>query len=121
MTGRDALLGTFDRLFDAAAAKLGISCTPEERAHAKADFAARFEQPLTLAARIEVPGIPADSVAAMESTIAEIAPAELASVLATIPLAQQAQEMLRSFALRQAEQRLIEHLAMQADSAYGGN
>jgi hypothetical protein len=29
--------------------------------------------------------------------------------------------MLRAVAMRQAEQRLLEHLALQADDRYGGN
>ena len=47
--------------------------------------------------------------------------AELAGVIAFIPLVQQTQEMLRALAFRQAEQRLLEHLTRQADTRYGGN
>ena len=121
MTGRDALLAAFDRLFDAAARKLNISCTPEERAEAKEQFVARFEAALALAAKVEVPELPSGVVEAMEGAIAQLSPAELAGVIASVPLAQQTQEMLRAIAFRQAEQRLLEHYVLQADDRYGGN
>ena len=56
-----------------------------------------------------------------EAAIAALSPAELAGVIASIPLAQQTQEMLRAIAFRTAEQRLIEHFASQAETRYGGN
>jgi hypothetical protein len=119
MTGRDALLQAFDRLFDAAARKIGASCTAEERAEAKAAFVRRFESALEVARRVEVPELPEAAVDAMEAAIANLSPAELAGVIASVPLAQQTQEMLRAVASRQAEQRLLEHLALQADTRYG--
>jgi|SRR5215470_17084872 len=121
MTGREALLQAFDRLFDAATERLGVRCTPEERAEAKEQFARRFEHALEATRKIEVPGIPNEVVGEMETAIKGLTAAELASVVASIPLAQQTQEMLRALAYRQAEQRLLEHLAMQADTRYGGN
>jgi hypothetical protein len=121
MTGRDALLQAFDRLFDAAAQKLNLTCTPEERAEAKQQFADRFASALEVAKGVEVPALPEEVVASMESAIAALSPADLAGVIATVPLAQQTQEMLRAIAFRQAEQRLLEHLAQQADTRYGGN
>jgi hypothetical protein len=57
----------------------------------------------------------------MAGAIQQLSPAELAGVIASVPLAQQSQEMLRSIAFRQAEQRLLEHFALQADTRYGGN
>lgn len=119
MTGRDALLSAFDRLFDAAARKLAVVCTPEERLEAKAQFTRRFESALDVAARVEVPELPAGVIDAMESAIGELSPAELAGAIASVPLAQQTQEMLRAVAYRQAEHRLLEHLAAQADTRYG--
>jgi hypothetical protein len=121
MNGRDALLAAFDRLFDAAAKKLNLACTPEERAEAKEQFAARFEGPLDVAKRVNVDGLPESVVEAMEGAIQQLSPAEVAGVIASVPLAQQTQEMLRAIAYRQAEQRLLEHLAKQADTRYGGN
>jgi hypothetical protein len=121
MTGRDALLQAFDRLFDAAARKLNIVCTPEERAEAKEQFASRFSSALEAANRVEVDELPGGVVDAMESAIHGLSPAELAGVIASVPLAQQTGEMLRAVAFRQAEQRLLEHLALQADTRYGGN
>jgi len=43
----------------------------------------------------------------------------VAGVIASVPLAQQTQQMLRALAYRQAEQRLLEQLAAQADTRYG--
>jgi len=121
MTGREALLAAFDRLFDAAAAKLNITCTPEERAEAKEQFTRRFEHALEQTKRIEVPSIPEEVLAEMEEAIKQLSPAQLAGVIASIPLGHQTQEMLRALAFRQAERRLLEQLAMQADTTYGGN
>ena len=53
MTAREALLQAFDRLFDVAAQKLNVVCTPEERAEAKEQFAARFEHALGIAQKVE--------------------------------------------------------------------
>ncbi len=121
MTGRDALLQAFDRLFDAATKKLNVVCTPEERAEAKDQFATRFGSALDVAGRVELEGLPSPVVEAMENAITELSPADLAGVIASVPLAQQTQEMLRAIAFRQAEQRLLEHFARQADTRYGGN
>jgi hypothetical protein len=119
MTGREALLRAFDRLFDAAAKKLGAVCTPEERADAKEQFARRFEAALAIAQRVHVAELPEKVIDAMEAAIANLSPADLAGVIASVPLAQQTQEMLRAVAYQQAEQRLLEHLASQADTRYG--
>ena len=112
-------MSAFDRLFDAAARKLGAVCTPEERADAKEQFARRFESALEVASRVQVPDLPEQVIDAMEAAIADLSPAELAGVIASVPLAQQTQEMLRAVAYRQAERRLLEHLAAQADTRYG--
>src|SRR5437867_5524186 len=114
MTGREALLRAFDRLVDAAAKKLNVVCTPEERAEAKEQFASRFEHALALAQKVEIGELPDGVLDAMEVAIAQLSPAELAGVIASVPLAQQTlqtQEMLRAIAFRQAEQRLLEHFA----------
>ena len=121
MTGRDALLQAFDRLFDAAARKLNVACSSDERAEAKEQFVARFDTALKVAEKVEVPELPGAVVEAMETAIAQLSPAELAGVIASVPLAQQTQEMLRAIAFRQAEQKLLEHFALQADERYGGN
>jgi len=57
----------------------------------------------------------------MEGQIVRISPLELAGVVAAMPLAQQAQEMLRAVAFQHAQQKMLEHLALQADTRYGGN
>lgn len=121
MTGREALLDAFDRLFTAAAAKLELAVTAEERAEAKGQFAERFGGVLDLTNRFESPALPAGVLEEMEAQIARLSPVELAGVLASIPLAQQAQEMLRAVAFQHAQQKVLEHLVMQADTRYGGN
>jgi len=121
MTGREALLQAFDRLFDAASRKLAVVCTPEERAEAKEQFASRFDAALKVAEKVEVSEIPTGVIETMENAIAQLSSAELAGVIASVPLAQQTQEMLRAIAFQQAEQRLLEHYALQADDRYGGN
>ena len=121
MSARDAILAAFDELFDAAAAKLAISCTPEERAEARAHFAERFDKALQLAGTVDMAELPRPVLDEMKASVERLPMAELAGVVASIPLAQQTQEMLRAIATRQAEQRLLEHLALQADDRYGGN
>src|SRR2546426_8456319 len=120
MTGREALLSAFDRLFDAAAKKLNVACTPEERTEAKEQFASRFDAALEVAKGVQVAALPEEALAQMEAAIEQLSPAELAGVIASIPLAQQTHEMLRAVAFRQAEQRLLEHMAGQGDTPYGG-
>jgi len=121
MSGRDAILAAFDELFDTAAAKLSVSFTPEERAEARAHFTERFEKALALAGQVEMAELPRPVLDEMKAAVGRLSMAELAGVVASIPLAQQTQEMLRSIAMREAEQRLLEHLALQADDRYGGN
>jgi hypothetical protein len=121
MTGREALLTAFDQLFEKAAAKLNVQCSAEDKAEAKRHFAERFSAALEIAGKVHVPEIPAEVIAAMEQAIDHLSPAQVVGYLASIPLAQQAQEMLRTIAYRAAEQRLLEHLISQADDQYGGN
>ena len=121
MTGREALLEAFDRLFSAAAGKLHVEIGPQEHADAKEQFAERFSAMLELTDRFQSPPLPAEVVAGMEAQIERISPLELAGVVAAIPLAQQAQEMMRAVAFEHAQQKMLEHLAMQADTRYGGN
>src|SRR5262245_46060030 len=121
MTGRDALLDAFDRVFSAAVDKLHVEVTPEERAEAKDQFAERFAAVLDLTGRFESPPLPAEVVQQMEGQIGRISPLELAGVVAAMPLAQQAQEMLRAVAFQHAQQKMLETLALQADTRYGGN
>lgn len=121
MTGRDALLRAFDRLFETAAAKLQVEVTDQQRHDAKAHFEERFGSVLDLTDQLSVPALPREVQAEMEAEIARISPAELAGFLASIPLAQRAQEMLRTAALQHAQQKMLEHLALQADTRYGGN
>ncbi len=88
---------------------------------AKEKFASRFDVALEVAKGVQVAALPEEALAQMEAAIEQLSPAELAGVIASIPLAQQTQEMLRAVAFRQAEQRLLEHMAGQADTRYGGN
>lgn len=115
------MLAAFDRLFDAAAKKLNVACTPEERQDAKQQFVRRFEGALELVDRAVTGPLPEPTLEAMVGAIEKLSPADLVGAIASVPLAQQTQEMLRAIAFRQAEQRLLEHFAAQADTRYGGN
>jgi hypothetical protein len=121
MTGRDALLAAFDRLFDAAASKLNLTCTPEERQDAKEQFARRFDGALEVASHVATGPLPENTLNDMVAAIEGLSAADLAGVIASVPLAQQTQEVLRSIAFREAEKRLLEHFASQADTRFGGN
>jgi len=121
MTGRDALLDAFDRLFSTAATKLQLEITPQEHADAKEQFSERFAGMLQTTDKFESPPLPPEVLVEMEAQIARISPVELAGVVAAIPLAQQAQDMVRAVAFQHAQQKMLEHLAMQADTRYGGN
>jgi hypothetical protein len=57
----------------------------------------------------------------MKAAIGRLSSADLAAMIAAVPLAQQTQEMLRGLAYRDAERKLVEHLVAQADTRYGGN
>lgn len=120
-TGRDALVQAFDRLFDRAARKLNVECDEEEKAEAKKQFLERFATLLDALEKVPVGELPDDVISSMERTIDEIRPTEVVGLMASLPLAQQGHEMLRSVAYRAAEQRLLEHLIRQADDRYGGN
>lgn len=119
MSGREALLAAFDALYDAALAKLDATATPEERASARSQFERRFSQALDVTATVEVPGMPTEAVDEMKDAIASLSMAELAGLVATVPLAQRAQQMVRAVAMHTAQQRMLEHLASQADTRWG--
>ncbi|MGH7818611.1 MAG: hypothetical protein ACREQ9_02465 [Candidatus Binatia bacterium] len=121
MTGKEAMLLAFDRLFDRAAKKLGIECNPEEKEESKRQFAERFAALLEALHRVNVDELPDEVLAGMEGAIDRITPTEVVGLLASIPIAHQGHEMLRGIAYRAAEQRLLEHLIQQADERYGGN
>jgi len=121
MTGREALLATFDRLFDKAAEKLKVSCSDEERAEAKRQFEQRFQTALKIVEGVDVPELPEEIIQEMEKAVQQLSPAEIVGLLASVPLAQQTHEMLRAIAFRAVEQRLLAHVVAQADSRYGGN
>lgn len=121
VTGKEAVLRAFDRLFDKAASKLRVDCSADEKQEAKRHFAERFSSGLDVAGQIPMAGIPEDVMRAMEEAIERISPAQLVGYLASIPLAHQAQEMVRTVAYRAAEQRLLDHLINQTDDQYGGN
>jgi hypothetical protein len=121
MTGKEAVLRAFDRLFDKAAAKLSLQCTEGEKEEAKRNFAERFSTVLDFAGRMMVSEIPDDVMLSMEESIESLSPAQVVGYLAAIPLAHKTQEMVRAIAYRAAEQRLLEHLIRQADDTYGGN
>jgi ABC-type branched-subunit amino acid transport system substrate-binding protein len=121
MSGRDAILAAFDELFDAAAARLNVAVTPQDRDEARARFREHFEKALEAAGTVEMTELPRPVLDEMKEAVARLSMAELAGVVASIPLAQRTQEMMRAVAMRQAEQRLLEHYALQADDRYGGH
>jgi len=121
MSGKEAVLLAFDRLFDKAAVKLRLECSDGEKKEAKEHFAERFSAALDIAGQVMVPGIPEDVVRSMEEAIERLSPAQVIGYLAAIPLIHQTQEMVRAIAYRAAEQHLLEHLIDQADDKYGGN
>ena len=115
------MLEAFDELFDVAAGKIQAAFTPAERAEARERFSQRFAQVLELTRAVELPGVPADVMTAMKAQVNGLSSADLAGLIAAVPLAQQTQEMLRTLAYRDAERKLLEHLVAQADTRYGGN
>ncbi len=121
MTGRDALLRAFDRLFDRAAKKLSVECSETEKADAKQRFEERFSMLLDALKQLDLPELPDEAVKGMEESIEKLTPADLVGLLATVPLVPQAQEMMRLLAYRAAEQRLLDHYVRTADDKYGGN
>jgi hypothetical protein len=121
MTARDAVMQAFDSLFDRAAEKLAVECSAEEKEEAKREFAERFRGALEIVEKVAMPGISEEVVEVMETAIDRLSPAQLVGYLASIPLMQQTQILLQQLAYRAAEQRLLEHLASQADAHYGGN
>lgn len=119
MTGREALLLAFDELFDVALARLHATCTPAERSEARARFQEHFRSVLDLGATVEIPEIPREALAEMRAMLEGLSPAALAGVMASIPIAQQTQALVRRIARRRAEQRMLEHLVSQADTRWG--
>jgi hypothetical protein len=119
--GRQAILEAFDRLFDRAASKLQFDCSPEEKAEAKRHFVERYGDALQVLDQAEFPAFSETTMQGMENAIDAIPPAHVAEYLAVGPLTARVQEFMRQLAVRAAEQRLLEHLATQADETYGGN
>ena len=122
MTGRDALLQAFDRLFDTAAKKLSVECSDVDKADAKQRFEERFSMLLEALKDLQLPQeLPEEAVKSMQEAIEKLTPADVVGLLATVPLVPQAQEMMRLLAYRAAEQRLLEHYVRTADDRYGGS
>ena len=121
MNGREVMLKAFDRLFDKAAGKLAVECSLEERDEAKRRFEERFSVLLDALNQLELRDVPEEAVRGMEEAIEKLSPADLVGLLASVPLATQAQDMLRQLAYRAAEQRLLEHYLQSADDRYGGS
>ncbi len=121
ITGRDALLTAFDRLFEKAARRLSVECSADEREEAKRRFEERFSMLLEALQQLQLRELPEDAVRNMEEGIETLSPADLVALLASVPLVTQAQELLRQLAYRAAEQRLLEHYIRSADDRYGGS
>jgi len=121
MTGKEALLYAFDRLFDTAARRLRLQCSAEDKEEAKKQFEARFSAVLEGVNQLKLKELPEEAIASMEKGINELSAADLAGMLASVPIVHQAHEMLRFIAFRAAEQRLLEHYIASADDRYGGS
>lgn len=121
MTGREAMMQAFDRLFERAAQKLHVSCTADEKLVAKKQFEDRFAALLGALDQVKIDEVPDEVLREMEGAIDRISPTEVVGLLASIPLAHRGQEMMRQVAYRAAEQRLLEHMIQQANDRYGGN
>jgi hypothetical protein len=120
-TGRQAILDAFDQLFEAAMGRLKVVSTPEERAEARERFAERMRPALDAVDAAQKLELPSTAIADMRQAIERLTPAEVAELVATIPLAQRTQAMLQTLALEQAHDRLLEHITAQATSKYGGH
>ena len=121
-SGRQAILDAFDELFDAAVGRLNGLCTPEERAGARAQFIERMTPALEAVEAAQALELPGPAVADMRQAIERLAPADIAGLLASIPLAQRTHELLRTVAYERARQQLLQQLTAQAEpSPYGGH
>ena len=121
MTGRDAVLQAFDRLFDRAAARLRVEGAAEEREEARQHFMERFAAGLALAEQATMPTIPEEVLQTLEEAVDQVSPAQLAGYLAAMPLIQETRTVLQRIAYQAAQQHLLEHAISQADDRYGGN
>ncbi len=121
MTGKEAVLHAFDRLFDRAAAKLQVRVTPEEKEEARKDFAERAAQAMEVFSQMGVLEIPEPVLQHMEESIDRLSIGQLIGYLAALPLAHQAQLLMRQLAVQAAQQRMLEQMIEQADDTYGGN
>ncbi len=115
------LLSAFDRLFDKAARKLNVDPSPEEKTEATQQFSERFGEAMRLVAAVHLDPFPEAALERMETAIDDLTPAQIASYIASGPLALQVQEIQRTVALRAAQEKLLEHVINQADDTYGGN
>ncbi len=52
------MLSAFDRLFDRAASKLNLDCSPEEKERARQDFIERYDKALQIVDQAALPEIP---------------------------------------------------------------
>ena len=119
---REALLDAFDQLFDTAVARLNVSCTSEERSQARQAFAERMSPVFEVVEKTRQFDLPAPVLDEMRETIDRLSSADVAGLVASIPLAQHTQEMLKTIAYEHARQQLLVHLTEQAEpSPYGGH
>lgn len=121
-TGRQAILEAFDQLFDAATRHLEASCTPEERAAARAQFAERLGPVLDALDGAKAITLEEAEVGEMRRTIEQLSAADVAGLVASIPLAQRTHEQLKALAWERARQQMLVQLTASAEpSPYGGH
>lgn len=121
MSARESVLRAFDRLFERAATRLHLEFSEEERHAARLDFAERSESALEFIERIELPEVPEEVVRHMESSLDRLSLVQIVSHLASLPLAEQAQQLGRTVALQAARQQMLDQLIEKADERYGGH
>lgn len=109
----------FDQLFDTALGRLHATCSAAERADARARFEQHFANVLEIARGVDVPGVPVEALAELRASVENLSPADLAGMMASVPIARQTQAMLRTIARRNAERRMVEHMASAADTRWG--
>jgi hypothetical protein len=115
------LVQTFDRLFEKAMMKLNLDCSEEERQEARESFMLRFREAIDIIQDAGGGRVSSDALREMEAAIDDLSPAQIAGYLAVGPLAVHLHKLMRSIAVKAAEQRLLEQLISQADDRYGGN
>jgi hypothetical protein len=121
-TGRQAILDAFDQLFDAATSHLQATCTAEERTAARTQFAERLGPVLDALESAKALALDEAEMGEMRRAVEQLSPADVAALVASIPLAQRTHERLRALAYERAREQMLLQLTASAEpSPYGGH